>query len=63
MLAENFENLMMQLEQRGKLEGQLEQAIKMIRDFNLPVKKVAEQYKLSFDELMRRLNQGDHSIS
>ena len=55
MLAQNVENW----EKEIKLEGKLEQAIQMIRDFNLPVKDVAKKYKLSFDELMERLKQHD----
>lgn len=41
-------------------EGKLEQAIQMIRDFNLSVKEVAEKYQLPLQELKERLNQEKH---
>lgn len=63
MLSENVENWFIEAQQRGKregkLEGKLEQAIQMIRDFNLPVREVAEKYKLSLKDLMDRLNQDE----
>ncbi|MFA6698526.1 MAG: Rpn family recombination-promoting nuclease/putative transposase [Thiomicrospira sp.] len=71
MLSENVENWFIEAEQRGeqrgkregKLEGKLEQAIQMIRDFNLPVREVAEKYKLSLKDLMDRLNQDEKTKS
>ncbi|UQB43350.1 hypothetical protein JX580_05675 [Thiomicrospira microaerophila] len=57
MLAENVENWFVEARQEGRQGGMLEQAIQMIRDFNLPIKKVADKYKLSVDEFVRRLNQ------
>lgn len=47
--------------QEGKLEGKLEQAIQMIKDFNLSVKDVADKYQLPLNELMERLNQNENS--
>jgi hypothetical protein len=35
----------------------------MIRDFNLPVREVAEKYKLSLKDLMDRLNQDEKTKS
>ncbi|WP_044414309.1 RpnC/YadD family protein [Thiomicrospira microaerophila] len=43
--------------ERGKLEGRLEQAIEMIREFNLSVEIVAERCHLSIKELKERLSQ------
>jgi len=42
-------------------EGKLDQAIQMIKDFNLSVKEVAEKYQLPLNELMERLNQNESS--
>ncbi|WP_052501683.1 Rpn family recombination-promoting nuclease/putative transposase [Thiomicrospira microaerophila] len=53
MLAQNVENW----ERELKLEGQLEQAIEMIREFNLSVELVAERCHLSLKELKERLKQ------
>ena len=46
---------------KGVQQGALKQAIEMIRDFNLPIAKVAEKYNLPMDEIVRRLNQEDTS--
>jgi predicted transposase/invertase (TIGR01784 family) len=65
MLAENFENLMMQFEQRGKLEGKLEgrleMALKMVRRFNVSVKEAAEEACVSVKELMDYIKKHDNS--
>lgn len=45
--------------EQGMERGKLELAIEMVRDFNLPVKTVAEKYKLSLNELMDKLNSSD----
>jgi len=57
MLAENMEKW----RNDAKLEGKLEQAIQMVKDFNLSVKEVAEKYQLPLNELMERLKQNERA--
>ena len=59
MLAENFENLMLQREQKGKLEGKLESAFKMIQRFNLSVKEAAEALSIPMKDLLDYMKQHD----
>jgi len=57
MLAQNVENWKRELRLEGELHGRLEQAIEMIREFNLSVELVAERCHLSIKELKERLKQ------
>jgi predicted transposase YdaD len=59
MLAENFENLMLQHKQQGKLEGKLESAFKMIQRFNLSVKEAAEALSIPMKDLLDYIKQHD----
>lgn len=49
--------------ERGEEKGKLEQAIQMIRVFNLSVKEVAERCQLPIKDLMDRLNQDEKNPS
>ncbi|WP_044412820.1 Rpn family recombination-promoting nuclease/putative transposase [Thiomicrospira microaerophila] len=57
MLAQNVENWKREIYAEGEQLGKLEQAVQMIREFNLSVELVAERCHLSIKELKERLSQ------
>ncbi|MFA6700323.1 MAG: hypothetical protein WCS28_09155, partial [Thiomicrospira sp.] len=63
MLAQNIEQWIEQERreslQQGKLEGKLEAAHLMIKDFGLSVKEVALKLKVPLDELVAYLNKNE----
>lgn len=59
MLSQNVENWKKEIFAEGEQLGKLEQAIQMIKEFNLSVELVAERCQLSLKELKERLNQND----
>ena len=63
MLAQNVENWEKELKlegiQQGKLEGKLEAAQTMVKDFGISVKEAASKLKVPLDELMDYLKKND----
>lgn len=63
MLAQNVENWEREIKSEGKLEGKLDAALLMVKEFNHSVKEVAERLGIPVKDLMDYIKQHDKSQS